>query len=323
MKRVLVTGALGYLGGRILRSLLDAGGKFEPVVGTLVSVSEIEMLKISEKLEARVVDVTRPIDELAAALKGIDSVVHLGALNEIQCAADPRQAMMVNCLGTHNLVDAAVKSGVQDFLFFSTAHVYGSPLVGVIEETRACRPVHPYAYSKRAAEDYVFSARDKGSINGIVVRLSNGMGAPLHSAIDRWVLVVNDLCRQAIECGKLTLKSSGKQQRNFIPIKDIGIAVNHLLSIPKTATLDGLFNLGGRENLSVMEIAEMVASEGKKILGIEIPIICGAPDANQNFVPLDYRSEKIRQTGLNLTGTVREAVAETLLFCREHFQKRS
>jgi len=71
------------------------------------------------------------------------------------------------------------------------------------------RPVHPYAITHHAAEDFVLAAHDEKRLMGYVIRLSNGFGAPAHAGVDRWTLLVNDLCRQAVQTRQLILRSAG------------------------------------------------------------------------------------------------------------------
>ena len=116
----------------------------------------------------------------------MDAIVHLAAMNEMDCARDPAAALEVNTALTLRLLNAAVAAGVRRFVYLSTAHVYGAPLRGHIDERALPRPVHPYAITHRAAEDFVLAAFDAGRIEGVVLRLSNGVGAPAHAAVDRW-----------------------------------------------------------------------------------------------------------------------------------------
>ena len=64
-------------------------------------------------------------------------------------------------------------------------------------------PDIPYAITHRAAEDFTLMFASRGKLDARVVRLSNAFGAPAHGSVDRWTLLVNDLCRQAVETKKL------------------------------------------------------------------------------------------------------------------------
>ncbi len=155
---VLVTGGLGYLGGRILGHL-EASGKYDLRVSTRCPPEDrpawtgsIQVVQADLLVE----------DALAGLLDGVDVVLHLAAMNARDCAADPERARMVNVVGTGKLLAAAEKAGVRRFVYVSTAHVYGAPLLGEISEETVPRPVHPYAITHRAAEELVWPRGSRG-----------------------------------------------------------------------------------------------------------------------------------------------------------------
>ena len=239
--RVLITGGLGYVGGRIAEYLSRDNALFlsigtrrdEIVVRDWIENGDVVQMDLASK------------NSLEDACAGVRHVIHLAGLNEIDSAKDPEKALAINGHGTLRLLRASEKAGVERFIYFSTAHVYGAPLEGRITEQTVPRPVHPYAITHRVAEDFVLAAHDSGSLTGIVLRLSNAFGAPNSPYANRWTLIVNDLCRQAVRSGRLTLRSSGLQKRDFITLEDVGKAVAHFLRLQRSECGDGLFNLGG------------------------------------------------------------------------------
>ena len=148
---VLVTGGLGYLGGRILGHL-DACGPYTLRASTRRPPRD-------RPAWAGTMRVVRAdlLDDgaLAAVCDGVDTVLHLAAMNARDCAADPERAHIVNVTGTAKLLAAAETAGVRRFVYVSTAHVYGAPLRGEISEETVPRPAHPYATTHRAAEELV------------------------------------------------------------------------------------------------------------------------------------------------------------------------
>jgi UDP-glucose 4-epimerase len=251
-----------------------------------------------------------------AACQGVDVVVHLAALNEIECAADPIAAALVNGVGTWRLVQAAIHQKVRKFIFFSTAHVYGQPLAGVITEKTLTRPAHPYASSHHFGEEAVLEAHDNGRMTGIVLRLSNGVGAPAFMGVNRWTLLANDLCRQAVVDRKLTLRSSGLAMRDFISISDICLGVRHCLGLEKKACGDGLFNLGAGVSMSVLDMAGLIAERCEKVLGFRPPIQRPEPIAGECVLSLDYRVDKLLQTGFCPAGKMEDEIDTTLRLCQ-------
>ena len=313
---VLITGGFGYVGGRIARDLVGSGpGK----------------VRIGSRRDpgarpdwARGLEVARmdfsDLDSLVRACDGITTVIHMATPNEIVCGHDPVLAIEATVMGTLRLILAAQASGVRRFVFFSTAHVYGAPLQGAIDETRLPRPVHPYAIAHKAAEDLVLAERDAGRLDAVVLRLSNGIGTPADAGIDRWTLVGNDLCRQFASEGMLTLQSSGTAVRDFIPLSDVVAAVRHILSLPADALRDGLFNLGGgKPALSIYMVAERIAARAEALFGIRPPIRRPEPQPDEKTVDLDFRIDRLRALGFSPAFDLDAEIDATLALCRDHF----
>lgn len=309
---VLITGGFGYLGGRIAVELAQ-NQKWVVRLGSRKVQPSPDWLPQAQTVAMDVVDP----QSLGTALTGISAVVHLAAMNEHECVADPNKAVLVNTLGTLNVLQAAISAGVERFIYFSTAHVYGSPLVGHITEKTLPKPIHPYAITHRAAEDFVLAAHAQKKITGIVVRLSNGFGAPTHPEVNRWTLLVNDLCWQAVETRKLVLRSSGLQERNFITLEDVARSVNHLLHLSPADCRDTLFNVGGDNSLTVLQMAQKICKICKMQMGflpiIDRPILSENQSSSQSN--LNYSSYKIQSTDFGLTGKVDIEISKTLEIC--------
>ncbi len=314
IRSILVTGGLGYVGGRVAAALEQKGLKVS--VGTRQNnIGPLKWLPNTKLIEMDLMDES----SLDKACKGQEAIVHLAAMNEIDCAEYPEMALTVNGLGTLKLLRAAQRNAVKRFLYFSTAHVYGAPLAGFIDEKTVPRPIHPYAITHHVAEDFVLSAHEKGDLLGVVFRLSNGFGAPKHADVNRWTLVVNDLCRQAVTTKKLVLKSSGLQRRDFITLTDIARAVIHFLVIPKEKLQDGLYNLGGECSLSIIEITNRIAERCEKILGFKPAIERPIPNELDTSMDLEYSVGKLKNTGFLLKGDVDQEIDNTLLLCQGAF----
>ena len=308
--KVLITGGFGYLGGRIAVELSRDPG-FAVILGSRKSQLTPDWLPQAETVA---MDVLEP-KTLSKAVEGVQAVVHLAAMNAYECAADPGKSVLVNTLGTLNVLNAAIAAGLERFIYFSTAHVYGEPLIGCITEATLPRPIHPYAITHYAAENFVLAAHNQNKITGVALRLSNGFGAPTHPDVDCWTLLVNDLCCQAVKTRKIVLRSNGLQQRDFIPLMDIGRAVRHLIALPKGDCSDGLFNLGGKASLSVCKMAQRIVQRCQIKLGFSPDIERPEPSVNEQGEVLRYNCEKLVETGYTLKSVIDEAIDETLLFC--------
>jgi UDP-glucose 4-epimerase len=316
--RVLLTGGFGYLGGRVGASLAN-GSRWMVRLGSRRARPAPSWLSHAETVAMDLLET----GSLSAAMIDVHAVVHLAAMNENECVADPDRALLINALGTLNVLRAAIAAGVKRFIYFSTAHVYGAPLVGHITERALPRPMHPYAITHRAAEDFVLAAHDQKEITGIVVRLSNGFGAPTHPDVDRWTLLVNDLCRQAVLGRKLVLRSSGLQQRDFVTLHDVGEAVRHLLGLSRAECGDGLFNLGGDSSMSVLEMAERIAVRCQSTLGFLPEIQRPQPLFGESVSKLKFDSGKLQKTGFALGGSLNDEIDGTLRICDNEWRQKA
>lgn len=316
IKKVLVTGGTGYLGGRIVNELAADNKHYVRATALLVNQKVIVTSPSSEIVHMDLLN----DEQIRSACRDVDCIIHLAAVNEIISAREPERALAVNGMGTLKLIRAAEEEGVKRFIYMSTAHIYGAPLAGSITEATLPRPVHPYAITHRVAEDFVLSALSRQALQGVVIRLSNALGSPADPQVDRWSLVANDLCRQVVSNGKMQLRSAGLQMRDFINIADVCGAIKHFMELPESTLDDGLFNLGGENPLSIINLAEIIAQRYQDIFGRE-PQIIRPPVDSDEAVPahLFYSIDKLKSTGFKPNGTIEDAIDETLLFCEQHF----
>jgi UDP-glucose 4-epimerase len=292
--RLLLTGGFGYLGGRLAQYLAANGA--EIVLGSRRTLTAPEWLPnattVAMDWESQV--------GLAQICRAVDAIVHLAGMNAADCGHDPVAALAVNGLATARLVEAAVATGVGRLIYLSTAHVYASPLAGIIDESMAPANLHPYATSHRAGEDTIRAVHASGRIEGIVIRLSNAFGAPADAAADCWTLLVNDLARQAVRDGRMTLKSSGSQRRDFIPISDFCRIAGDLLAVSKTRLADGIFNVGSGRSWTVLEMAERVAARFTALTDSACPIFRPEEAVIGQSAELQYKTARMAAAGILL-----------------------
>jgi UDP-glucose 4-epimerase len=313
MKKILITGAFGYVGGRVSKYLAESA-KYQLY---LTSRKNRNLPAWANNCHL----VTYSLEEknnILRSLPQIDIIIHLASINEIACAKSPELAVELNTLASFKLIQNAIGASVKRFIYFSTAHVYGEPLKGFFNEDCLTRPTHPYAYAHRAVEDYVATAHDHGQMEGVSVRLSNSIGAPIEKEVDRWMLLVSDLCKQAVVNEQLILKSYGDQKRDFIGLGDVCKGVDHLMSITEQLG-NGIFNLGGNASMSIYEMASLISKRASDLLGKKIPII--RPEGKTVSWELEYSAQKLTATGFKLEGCLKKEIDDLLIFCQHHFKK--
>lgn len=308
---ILLAGGAGYVGCRLAAHLAAAGWKViigsrnpRPIPALAEYGVEYRQLKWDD------------VGNLTAAATGCDFIAHLAAPNEIIAGQSTEEAIEGTIVSTTRLLQAAEKAGATRLLYFSTAHVYGSPLTGLLDEARTTQPRHPYSITHRCAEDFVLGHR--GNLLPVVIRLSNSLGAPLSPDTDRWKLLGNDLCRQVVETGSMKLQSDGGALRDFIPMEDVCRAVEFLLTAPLSNN-ENLYNVGAGHSSSIREIAELVAQVWEES-GHVRPVIHFGPQAAKS-PDFTFSVSKLCGIGFVPTSTLKSEIIKTLQACESWFKQ--
>jgi UDP-glucose 4-epimerase len=309
--RVLVTGGAGYIGGRLVQALAADADFSVTIAGRVVRRSVAGVLTVAVDLHNSAT--------LDAACRAQDAVVHLAAMNEPDCEKEPVLALRTNGLATLTLLQAAQSAGVRRFVYVSTSKVFGANPRGTIDESSVPRPANHYGITHRLAEDYVLAAHDKGVLQGIVLRLSNSLGAPTDPDVNAWMLIANNICRQAATTKRIALRSSGLVWRNFVAMADTVAAIRHVLTMSPDLLSDGLFNLGGPSSLRIWDLALRIAGRADKMFEQSTKVE-RAPEQPAAVCPmLDWRIDKLTSTGWRATDAMDEEIDGTLRMCRDVF----
>ena len=150
-----------------------------------------------------------------------------------------------------------------------------------------------------------------------MLRLTNAVGAPDDPRVDRWTLVANDLCRQGALTGRLELRSSGVQWRDFVALHDVCSIVGSASRVAQPVLPPGTYNLGSGTPTTVRDLAGMVQDAFEHATGTRPDLVAPAPEADR---PQPYRVsvESAARHGLRAMTPLEEAVEETVRFCLEH-----
>jgi acetylornithine/succinyldiaminopimelate/putrescine aminotransferase/nucleoside-diphosphate-sugar epimerase len=160
----LVTGATGFIGGRLARRLVDEGRPVRCLVRRSSDTSRLERLGV----ELAVGDLT-DAPSLERAADGAGYVFHCAAL--VSDWATTREITQTNVVGTRNLIEASIAATVRRFVHFSTTDVYGHPDAAAVDETYASsRFSNWYAQTKLAAERELRRAHAADDLDIVVLR---------------------------------------------------------------------------------------------------------------------------------------------------------
>lgn len=315
---ILITGGLGYIGGRIATYLKEKEPDTNIFLATRNKKKKLPCW--ADNFNVFEMDLLDE-DSIVNCLKdrNVTIIIHLAAMNEIESLKDPELALKVNTQRTYKLLNIANANKVKQFVYFSTFHVYGEINETIITEETPTRPFHPYAITHRAAEDFVNYFRHYYGMKTLIFRLSNGYGYPMDINVNRWTLVFNDLCRQAVTTGRIVLRSSGRQHRDFISLHDTARAVHHFIYVTPDEWGDGLYNLGGNRSMSILEVAEKIKEIYKGIYKREILEISTKSDDGNSPVstPIIYSIQKLEKTGFHLEDNFYHEVKKTMELCEK------
>jgi nucleoside-diphosphate-sugar epimerase len=283
--KLLVTGGCGYVGTKLTEALLAR----TPHDVTVLDVMWFgNRLAAHPRLTVQSMDV-RQIDEIDLA--PYDTIFHLANIaNDPSVELNPYASWEVNVLAGMRLVDRAVRQGVRQFVYASSASVYGLKSEPKVTEDLELFPLSEYNKTKMVAERVVQSYADQ--ILTTIIRPATVCGWSPRMRLD---VVVNMLTMQALTRGSVTVLG-GDQTRPNIHIDDL--VDLYLFAFEKR--LAGVFN-AGFENLKVMDIARMITKD--------VPASIDIKPSND---PRSYSvcSDRLLATGFTPTRTVSAAVAE-------------
>jgi UDP-glucose 4-epimerase len=310
-KRVLITGGLGLVGGRLAVNLNRAG--YEIILGTRKKIPRPNWL-----LEAEIVQTDwTNFKSLIKICHNIDIVIHAAGINAKDCEADPLAAFRFNELATYSLLEASIRAGVKRFFYLSTAHVYSSPLVGIFSEETQPSNTHPYAASKLAGENSVLNANHKANMECIVLRVSNAVGAPMNLEANCWMLLANDLCKQVVMNNSLILHGNPMQERNFIPMEQLCDVIKILLHHNFNKIKKPIFNIGSPCSMKIIDLVKLIQNQAVEIFGTSPKIIINTQlDLNNKLI---FCTKKIENEGILINQEMSGEIKDLLHFCLKNF----
>jgi UDP-glucose 4-epimerase len=217
--KVLVTGGAGFIGANLVKALANACGIEEIVVVDDLSFgfrSNLNDLEITF-IEGSILDE----DLLAAAMKGVSSVVHLAARSSVpRSIADPMAAHRDNATGTALVLEAARAEGDVQVIVASSSSVYGANDILPKHEGLSPRPVSPYAASKLATESYALAWGHSYEMPVLALRFFNVFG-PLQPPLHTYAAVIPAFLSAALQNKPLTVYGDGRQCRDFTYIDTV------------------------------------------------------------------------------------------------------
>ena len=274
---VLVTGGAGYIGSHVVWALSDAGHRV--IVLDDLSTGRREALPQDVQLAVGTVGDRRLVETLLLD-HDIATVLHFaGSILVPQSVEDPLGYYANNTVNSHALITACVTTGVENFVFSSTAAVYGTPEQQPIDETAPTLPINPYGASKLMTERMLRDTSAATGLNHVILRYFNVAGADPHGRTGERRPVATHLINVAtqVALGRRPMLSlfgedydtpDGTCIRDYVHVGDLADAhvraVEHLQRGGPSVTL----NCGYGRGVSVREVIDRVSAE----IGQPLPV---------------------------------------------------
>lgn len=228
--KIFLTGGSGFLGSHVADALSDAG--HDVVIFDAVEspyLRDDQTMVVGDLLDTETVE---------KAMEGAEAVYHFAGVADIEdCAEDPLRTVNVNVLGTVQLLESCIKSGVSRFIFASSAYVFS--------ESGAF-----YRTSKRACESFIEDYATCYGLKYTCLRYGSLYGPRANGKNS-----IHSLLKQAVQNGEIVYHGSGEEQREFIHVFDAARSSVDVLA-PEFENQNVI--LTGVEKLRYLDLLEMI-----------------------------------------------------------------
>ncbi len=315
---ILVTGGAGYIGSHVVRQLAEQHENIV-ILDNLSTGFESAVLS-GTFIKGDTGDI--PLVSSLLSEYNIDSVLHFAAHTIVpESVENPLKYYKNNTCHSRNLLQCCADANVKNFIFSSTAAVYGIPATERTDENAPTQPINPYGTSKLMTEWMLRDLAHASNLNYVALRYFNVAGADPKGRIGQSTAKATLLTKVACECavGKRASISifgtdyptpDGTGVRDYIHVEDLASAHIAALTYLREGGTSTTLNCGYGHGYSVREVIEMVEKvNGKALNIIEQPRRPGDPPTliaetaklrkTLNWAPRYDDLEKIVQHSLN------------------------
>ena len=313
-KRVLVTGAGGFIGIHLVEELLARGARVRAFVRYTSSNDPGLLRQLSPKDFSKIEIIAGDLrDEHAirAAVKDCQVVFHLGALISIPYSYHhPVEVASTNLMGTLNILNACREYAVERLLHTSTSEVYGTAQQVPIKENHPLQGQSPYSASKIGADKLAESFFCSYNLPVVTVRPFNTYG-PRQSAR----AVIPTIITQVLGNGPIKLGNLSAT-RDFTFVTD---TVRGFLCAAEAQDVEGqTFNLGTGEEITIGDLANQIMHQVGKTVHIVEDSDRLRPEASEVMRLLSDNSLAAQRLGWSPEFTLAQGLEQTISWIRDH-----
>ena len=258
MARFLITGIAGFIGSSLAHTLLEQGHEVSGIdnlsTGNLDNLADIRRDVHFEQIDLRDKDGVR------AACKGIEFVLHQGALASVpRSVKDPITSHDSNINGTLNLLIAARDAGVRRIVYAASSSAYGDQPTQPKHEAMLPMPLSPYAVQKLTCEYYIQSFNRTYGLEGVCLRYFNIFG-PRQAADSPYSGVIAQFIYKMMAGETPTIFGDGLTSRDFTYV-DNAVQANLLAcQAPSTVATGRVFNVGTGKSRTLNDVYAGIAA---------------------------------------------------------------
>lgn len=312
---IAVTGSSGFLGRNLIDYLLRSG--IETVAGyrTGGSSSGLKLVNLTETT----LDYQNP-QKLFDFCSGAKTLFHLAGPDAETCATRP-EVIEVYLQETRQLFLAAADAGVSEFVYVSTAHIYGESLEDRFAESSVCNPTTEYGRSRLVVENMLQALATLKGVELIILRLSNCFGWDDQESSSGWKLFTNNVSRSAVRSGTIRILGNPHTVRDFVYVGDVLEMLGKIASSSREP-LGGVWNIGSGDGLELIQIAELVVQSVHKEAGSR-PIIQVVHGNTEHESVLRIDVTKARKHGLLLPSSPARGIDLLVRKLLEEFEREA
>jgi dTDP-glucose 4,6-dehydratase len=312
-KKVLVTGSGGFIGSHLTELLVNGGAKVRAFV-RYNSRNDPGMLVYLDPAKGAEIEIVpgdlRDPESVTSAVSGTEVVFNLGAQIAIPYSyVNPRDFVETNVVGTLNVAQACLATGASRLIQVSTSEVYGSAQTIPIAESHPLEAQSPYAATKIASDKLIDGFIRSFSLPATIVRPFNTYG-PRQSAR----AVIPTIISQALYSDRVRIGSL-HPRRDLTFVTDTAAG---FIAATGDATLGQTVQLGTGEDVSIGEIAEMIAEILDQPLDLEVEKERIRPEASEVERLISTPQKAKELMGWEPTIDLREGLIKTIDWVRAH-----